>query len=287
MTTHYAAFDTSEYKRRIAKTRKAMSVAGLDAVFVTDPSNQSWLTGYDGWSFYVHQGVILTMEGADPIVEPEQLHDWHALGLRTLMLAHFGKSFYAHGTPTSSADNPHDVDGPLTDFGRALLPIMQTLGMPLDLTHTADRTFAEAADLFEGRIYSSHTACRAIADMPRNHSDEQLMQIIDRGGVIGLPMFNHFLNAAYEEDSPKEMVGYEHVANHIDHICQLAGNAEHVGIGSDADGGFGKEHMPAELDTHRDIIKLGEVLSQRGYSDDDIAGIMQGNWLRFFSETLP
>lgn len=232
-------------------------------------------------------GMILTMEGADPIVEPEQLHDWHALGLRTLMLAHFGKSFYAHGTPTSNADNPHDVDGPLTDFGRALLPIMQTLGMPLDLTHTADRTFAEAADLFEGRIYSSHTACRAIADMPRNHSDEQLTQIIDRGGVIGLPLFNHFLHAAYEEDSPKEMVGYEHVANHIDHICQLAGNAEHVGIGSDADGGFGKEHMPAELDTHRDIIKLGEVLSQRGYSDDDIAGIMQGNWLRFFSETLP
>jgi len=231
-------------------------------------------------------GLIVTMEGADPIVEPEQVRDWHAAGLRTLMLAHFGKSYYAHGTPSSDADNPHDIDGPLTDRGRALLPIMAELGMPLDLTHTSDETFAEATDRFEGRIYSSHTACRALAEMPRNHTDQQLKRIIERDGVIGLPMFNRFLNAAYEEDSPKEMVTYATVADHIDHICQLAGDAAHVGIGSDADGGFGREHMPAELDTHRDINKLGEVLSKRGYTDDDIEGIMQGNWLRFFVETL-
>ncbi|MBX2852527.1 MAG: membrane dipeptidase [Phycisphaeraceae bacterium] len=234
-------------------------------------------------------GLVLTMEGADPIVEPEQLRDWHAVGLRTLMLAHFGKSHYAHGTPApeSRQGEAHDTDGPLTDRGRALLPIMHELGMPLDLTHTADQSFAEAADLFEGRIYSSHTACRAIAAMPRNHTDAQLKQIIERDGVIGLPLFNHFLNAAYEEDSPKEMVTYAYVADHIDHICQLAGSAKHVGIGSDADGGFGKEHMPAELDTHRDIVKLAEVLSQRGYSDDDIVAVMRGNWINFFSETLP
>jgi membrane dipeptidase len=231
--------------------------------------------------------MIITMEGADPIVEPEQLHQWHANGLRSLMLAHFGQSHYAHGTPTSKPDNPHDIDGPLTDWGRALLPKMHELGMPLDLTHSADQSFAEAADLFEGRIYSSHTACRSIADMPRNHTDEQLKQIIDRNGVIGLPLFNHFLNAAYEEDSPKDMVTYAHVADHIDHICQLAGNVKHVGIGSDADGGFGKEHMPAELDTHRDIVRLAEVLSQRGYSDEDIVAMMHGNWVRFFTETLP
>ena len=232
-------------------------------------------------------GMIVTMEGADPIVEPEQVRHWHDAGVRTLMLAHFGKSNYAYGTPTSDPDNKHDVDGPLTDFGQALLPIMHELGMPLDLTHTADLTFAEAADLFEGRIYSSHTGCRALAEMPRNHTDEQLKQIIDRDGVIGLPMFNHFLDAAYQEDSPKDMVTYEKVADHIDHICQLAGHAKAVGIGSDADGGFGKEHMPAELNTHRDITLLAQTLSGRGYNDTDIAGVMQGNWLRFFSETLP
>ncbi|MEM9110234.1 MAG: membrane dipeptidase [Planctomycetota bacterium] len=232
-------------------------------------------------------GLILTMEGADPIVEPEHLELWHGLGLRTLMLAHFGKSHYAHGTPTSSPDNPHDIDGPLTDRGRALLPIMHELGMPLDLTHTADQTFAEAVELFEGRIYSSHTACRVLAGMPRNHTDEQLKAIIERDGVIGLPLFNHFLDASYEEDSPKEHVTYDTLAGHIDHICQLAGHAHAVGIGSDADGGFGQEHMPAELDTHRDIIELGGTLSERGYSDEDIDAILKGNWLRFFSETLP
>jgi len=232
-------------------------------------------------------GMIVTMEGADPIVEPEQLRGWHARGLRTLMLAHFGQSHYAYGTPSSEPDNEHDIDGPLTDRGRALLPIMHALGMPLDLTHTADQSFADATDLFEGRIYSSHTACRALAEMPRNHTDQQLKQIIERNGVIGLPLFNRFLNASYEEDSPKAMVTYATVADHVDHICQLAGSAKHVGIGSDADGGFGKEHMPAELDTHRDIAKLADVLTQRGYSDADIAAILKSNWLRFFGETLP
>lgn len=231
-------------------------------------------------------GMILTMEGADPIVHPDQLEHWHEAGVRTLMLAHFGKSHYAHGTPGSSAGNVHDVDGPLTDLGRALLPRMHQLGMPLDLTHTADQSFAEAAERFPGRIYSSHTGCRALHDIPRNHSDEQLKKIIVCDGVIGLPMFNYFLKAGYEEASPKDMVTYADVADHIDHICQLAGDAEHVGIGSDCDGGFGSEHMPAELDTHRDIVKLADVLLQRGYSDDDIAGIFKGNWLRFFGETL-
>ena len=245
------------------------------------------LTEWDAAPGETPVGMIVTMEGADPIVEPEQLHDWHYFGVRTLMLAHFGKSHYAHGTPGSAPDLIYDIDGPLTDRGRALLPIMHELGMPLDLTHTADKTFAEAVDLFEGRIYSSHTACRSLAEMPRNHTDEQLKQIIESDGVIGLPVFNHFLDAAYEEESPKEMVTYARLADHIDHICQLAGSAKHVAIGSDADGGFGKEHMPAELDTHRDINKLAETLSQRGYSEDDIAGIMQGNWIRFFSETLP
>ncbi|MEM9346181.1 MAG: membrane dipeptidase [Planctomycetota bacterium] len=232
-------------------------------------------------------GVIVTMEGADPITEPEQVRHWYNAGVRTLMLAHFGRSHYGHGTPTSDPDNRHDIDGPLTDAGRMLLPIMHELGMPLDLTHTSDKTFAEAVDLFEGRIYSSHTACRAIAEMPRNHTDEQLKAIIERDGVIGLPVFNHFLDASYQEDSPKDNVTYAKLAEHIDHICQLAGSTNCVGIGSDADGGFGKEHMPAELDTHRDIIKLTETLSERGYTDEDIDGILQGNWLRFFSETLP
>ena len=268
---------------------RLLETRGLLRILESAGSLKRHLAEWDAAPDSTPVGMIITMEGADPIVEPTQLRDWHALGLRTLMLAHFGKSHYAHGTVAreSRQGEVNDIDGPLTNWGRELLPIMHELGMPLDLTHTADQSFAEAADLFEGRIYSSHTACRTLADMPRNHSDEQLRQIIERDGVIGLPLFNHFLHAAYTEDSPKEMVTFAHIADHIDHICQLAGDAKHVGIGSDADGGFGKEHMPAELDTHRDIAELAEVLSQRGYSDDDIAGIMRGNWVRFFIETLP
>lgn len=260
---------------------------GVMRILTTADQLKRHAAGWDASPESAPLGMIVTMEGADPIVHPDQLEHWHSAGVRTLMLAHFGKSHYAHGTPSSDADNKHDVDGPLTDFGRALLPKMHQLGMPLDLTHTSDQSFAEAVDRFPGRIYSSHTACRALCDLPRNHSDEQLNKIIACDGVIGLPMFNYFLKPGYEETSPKDMVNYADVADHVDHICQLAGNAKHVAIGSDCDGGFGKEHMPAELDTQRDICKLGGVLAERGYADDEIAGVLKDNWLRFFSQTLP
>lgn len=232
-------------------------------------------------------GLIVTMEGADPIVEPGQLQHWHDAGVRTLMLAHFGKSHYAHGTPRSGRGYEQDIDGPLTDMGRALLPEMERLGMPLDLTHTSDQTFAEAADLFGGRIYSSHTCCRALCDLPRNHTDAQVRTIIERQGVVGLPLFNYFLLPGYEEKGGKQQATLATVADHIDHICQLAGSAKQVAIGSDSDGGFGTEHMPAEIDTHRDIHKLAGTLAERGYPDDDVALILGGNWERFFAQTLP
>ena len=232
-------------------------------------------------------GLIVTMEGADPIVEPDQVHAWHAAGLRTLMLAHFGRSHYAHGTPTDDPSNTYDIDGPLSDFGRALLPELEQLGMPLDLTHTSDKTFAEAADRFAGRIYSSHTGCRAVCNLRRNHTDEQLKIIIERNGVVGLPIFNRFLLEGWRRDAGKEQATIDTVLQHIDHLCQLAGSAEHVAIGSDFDGGFGREHIPAEMDTHRDLRKLADALAQRGYSPEDIALIMGGNWERFYAQTLP
>lgn len=234
-----------------------------------------------------HVGVILTMEGADPIVEVDQVHAWHAAGLRTLMLAHFGQSHYAHGTPIDKPDRPHDGDGPLSDMGRALLPEIEQLGMPLDLTHASDQSFAEAAERFGGRIYSSHTACRALCNLPRNHTDAQLKTILERDGVIGLPLFNYFLLEGYDRAGGKDQATLATVADHIDHICQLAGSARQVAIGSDSDGGFGKEHMPAEIDTHRDIAKLAQTLAERGYSPQDTALILGGNWERFYAQTLP
>ena len=232
-------------------------------------------------------GVIVTMEGADPITEPNELAYWHGLGLRTLMLAHFGVSHYAGGTPSSDSANVHDVDVPLTDRGRALLGEMEKLGMPLDLTHLSDRSFVEAEQRFGGRIYSSHTACRALVDLPRNHTDEQLRAIFARDGVVGLPLFNHFISAGYTEQTDPDSVSVECLADHVDHLCQLAGSAKHAAIGSDLDGGFGSEHTPRGMDTIADLRGFGEVLAGRGYRDDDIADILHGNWLRFFGECLP
>src|SRR5690606_6805175 len=131
---------------------------------------------------------------------------------------------YAHGTPSEDADNVRDVDGPLTDVGRALLPIMHELGMPLDLTLLSDTSFFEAVERFEGRVYSSHTACRALCDRQRNHGDDMLRLIVERGGVVGMPLYNAFLG----HDRP---VTLDRVVDHVDHVCQLAGSAEHVGIG--------------------------------------------------------
>jgi len=238
-------------------------------------------------------GVIVTMEGTDAITHPDELDWWHARGLRTLMLAHFGKSHYAHGTPSTDPANTHDVDGPLTDFGRALLEKMQALAMPLDLSHLSDQSFAEATRRFDGPIYASHSSCRALVpsnDHVHPHrmlTDDQVRAIAARGGVVGLPMFNAFLKAGYTEDSPKDTVTFADVADHIDHICQLAGSAEHVATGSDADGGFGVEHKPAEMDTVADLQRLGDTLAGRGYSPGDLGLILHGNWLNFFSRTLP
>jgi len=232
-------------------------------------------------------GVILTMEGADPIIEPTQLRHWHALGLRTLMLAHFGVSHYAAGTPSDDPSNVHDVDRPLTDAGRVLLEEMAALAMPLDLSHLSDQSFAEAVERFPGAIYSSHAACRAIQPIPRNHSDDQLRTILDRDGVIGLPLFNHFLRPEYTKESDSDSVTLDHVVDHVDHVCQLAGDANHVAIGSDFDGGFGADHTPRDLETAADLPRLADALERRGFGGEDIGDILSRNWIAFFTRTLP
>ncbi len=244
-------------------------------------------------------GVILTMEGADGITEPEELDAWHAAGLRTLMLSHFGKSHYAHGTPSTDSGNTHDVDGPLTDFGRALLERMLALRMPLDLSHLSDQSFAEAVERFSGGggtggvIYASHSSCRTIVPCNdhvhpmRMLSDEQIKRIIAADGIVGVPIFNAFLEPGYQRDTDPDSVTIDRLVDHVDHICQLSGDAQHVAIGSDADGGFGAEHTPAGLDTIADFGRIADTLARRGYGDAQVAAVMHGNWMRFFGRALP
>jgi membrane dipeptidase len=158
---------------------------------------------------------------------------------------------------------------------------MQQLDIILDLTHLSDQAFWEALDLFDGEVLASHNNCRTLVPHQRQFDDRQIRAILERGGVIGVSFDNWMLRFGWvrggKDNGPVRLMD---VVNHIDHICQLAGNSQHAAIGSDLDGGFGREQSPADLDTIADLQKIPDLLAGRGYHDEDIAAVMHGNWLR-------
>lgn len=221
-------------------------------------------------------GLILCMEGADPIVSPDQVEWWWNDGLRVVSLAHYGVSAYAHGTGTT---------GGLTSLGGPLLDALDEFGIILDVTHLADQSFWEALERFGGPVLASHNNCRALVPGDRQFSDEQIRALIDRGGVIGTTMDAWMLYPGWVYgQTPHTAVSLETVVDHIDHVCQLAGNARHAAIGTDLDGEYGTEQCPHDLETIADLQKIPPRLSGRGYRDDEIAAIMHDNWLRFLRD---
>ena len=217
-------------------------------------------------------GLVISMESADPILKPNQLSVWKEAGLRLIGPAHYGEGRYAGGTLTELG---------LTSDGKALLHEMDGQGLILDLTHLSDPAFWEALDLFSGVVIASHNNCRVLVPHQRQFSDEQIHAIIERDGVIGAAFDNWMIRPGWERGAKnKPPVTMVHVVEHIDHVCQLAGDSQHAAIGSDLDGGFGREQSPADLDTIADLQHLTEILSARGYRDNDIESIMYGNWLR-------
>lgn len=220
-------------------------------------------------------GYILSLEGADSIVTLDYLERAYQYGLRALGPAHYGPGRYAQGT---------DATGQMGAGGRALLKEMERLGIILDATHLCDESFWEAMEHFHGAVWASHNNCRALVNHNRQFSDDQLKELISRGAVIGGVLDAWMMVPGWERrvSDPKKMnCKLEVVIDHMDHICQLAGNALHVGIGSDLDGAFGKEQSPYDLDTIADLQNIPALLSKRGYSDEDILNVTSGNWLRF------
>ena len=217
-------------------------------------------------------GLVISMESADPILTPEQLPDWKDSGLRIIGPAHYGPGRYAGGTSTELG---------LAFEGKQLLRQMERLGILLDLTHLSDEAFWEAMDCFGGRVLASHNNCRALVPHQRQLDNKQVHTIVARDGVIGVALDSWMLRPGWTRGvRDNERVMLTHVADHIDHICQLAGKSQHAAIGSDLDGGFGREQSPADLDTIADLQRLTDILSKRGYRDEDIAAVMHGNWLR-------
>ena len=220
-------------------------------------------------------GYLLSLEGADSIITPKHLEKSYQQGLRAMGPAHYGPGRYAQGT---------NATGGLGSLGKELLKEMQRLNIILDATHLCDESFWEALNNFNGPIWASHHNCRAIVDHNRQLSDEMIKELINRGAVIGGVMDAWMIVPGWikRKSTPKEMnCNLNKLIDHYDHICQLAGNALHIGIGSDLDGAFGKEQSPYDIETIADLQKISTLLSQRGYTQKDIELVMGGNWLRF------
>ena len=220
-------------------------------------------------------GYILSLEGADSLVTLKHLEKAYQYGLRAVGPAHYGPGRYAQGT---------DAKGFMGNAGKALLKEMERLNIILDTTHLCDESFWEAFENFNGHVWASHNNCRALVNHNRQFSDEQIKAIVDRGGVIGGALDAWMMVPGWKRgiSDPVQMhCKLESLINHMDHICQLAGNALHIGIGSDLDGAFGKEQCPSDLESIADLQKIPNILTKRGYSKQDVQNIMHGNWLRF------
>ena len=223
-------------------------------------------------------GYVLSLEGADSIVTLGHLERSYAQGLRALGPAHYGPGTYAQGT---------DSSGGVGHKGRELLTEMERLGIILDVTHLCDESFWEALDHFHGRLWASHSNCRALVAHHRQFTDEQIKALIERGAVIGAVLDAWMMVPGWikGKTTPGEVdLKLERIVDHMDHVCQLAGNARHIGIGSDLDGAFGREQSPADLDTIADLARLPSMLAARGYAQTDVDQIMHGNFIRFLKE---
>jgi membrane dipeptidase len=227
-------------------------------------------------------GLVALMEGADAILSVDELAEWHELGLRIIGLAWSGTR-YAGGTREP---------GPLSADARPLLKGMAELGFVLDLSHMDEQASFEAIDFYDGPIIATHVNCLALLpNFPTNRhfSDRLLRALLERGGIIGSVPANQFLKPEWSRrnGSRRDEVPLDVYAAHIDHVCQLAGNSTHAGIGSDFDGGFGLQSTPPEIDTIADLQKLVPLLKARGYGDADAANILGMNWQRFLDTNLP
>jgi membrane dipeptidase len=220
-------------------------------------------------------GYILSIEGADSLITLKHLERSYNDGLRVVGPAHYGPGTYAQGT---------DATGGLSPQGRALLKEMERLNMILDASHLCDDSFREALDLFHGPVWASHSNCRCFVPHNRQYTDEQLKELIERDAVIGVAFDAWMLVPDWirGKSTPQERgVTLTQIIDNLDHICQVAGNSKHVGIGSDLDGAFGKEQCPTDLETIADLQKIPDMLAAKGYTESDIQNILHGNFIRF------
>ena len=218
--------------------------------------------------------ALILLEGADPLRTPDDVQAWFMAGLRIVGLS-WKQTRFAGGT---------GAPGPLTPDGVELIEALDNFGIIHDMSHLAEESFWQLLDLTDEPVMASHSNSRSIVPTDRQLSDAMARAIIERGGVIGINFYDRFL-------IPPAQIGrratLRDVAHHIRHFCELAGNAFHVGIGTDMDGGLGRDQIPSEITTSADLPRLTDALTAAGFDDAAVRGIMGDNWTRFFRHQLP
>ncbi len=225
-------------------------------------------------------GLVPLMEGAEGVRSPSELDEWWEAGLRMIGLAWAGTRF------CGGTRDP----GPLTDEGRLMLEAMGKMGFTLDLSHMDELSARQSLDLYEGPIIVSHANAAALLpgyDGNRLLPDDVIKGLIERDGIIGVVPFCAFLKTGWKKGDARDDITLATLAAHVDYICQMAGSARHVGLGSDFDGGFGLSSIPAGLDSIADLQSFGPVLKAKGYNDEEVAAILGENWLRHLRRYLP
>ncbi len=225
-------------------------------------------------------GLVMSIEGAEWLPEVNDVEKWWQEGVR-LIGPVWGGGRFCGGTREPGA---------FTGEGYKLLQAMDACGFGLDVAHMTDKSVLQALDSYSGTVICSHgNLRRLIKDVQgeRHLTDEAVRKLAERGGVIGLIPYNRFLDAGWKDTDPRSNIRLEKLVLHIDAICQLTGSADHVAFGTDFDGGIGWPAIPLELNTIGDMPLLEERILERGYTQEDVAGIFHGNWERILERILP
>ena len=269
---HKAAMAQLDFYHRLADENETIrlvrSQAELTAVLQSHESGERPLLG-----------IVPLLKGADPIREPEEVELWVERGVRIVALA-WDDTHYAAGSLRGSRFG-------LTKSGYQLLEIMADFGTIADVSHLGEQAALAVLDSYPGPIIASRGNARALVPLAHHLSDTQIQLLGERGGIIGISLFNPDLRRSHRMGEAKQWVTIDHVVAHIDHICQVLGDAEHVGLGSGLAGGFGTADVPTGIQSVADFKAIGEGLKQKGYGVGEITAVMGQNWQRLLQNALP
>jgi membrane dipeptidase len=226
--------------------------------------------------------ALMGLEGGHAMEDsPRLLRDYYRLGIRYMTLTHTNTNNWADSSGDMDKQDVAHHNG-LTPLGKDIVREMNRLGMMVDISHVADKTFYDALEISQAPLIASHSSARAITNAPRNMTDDMLRALARKGGVVQVNFFCSFINQK-PADAPKNAQVHAYLTDvvaHIDHIRQVAG-IDAIGIGSDFDG---ISCAPEGLEDVSKFPNLTRALLEKGYTSSDIKKIYGGNTLRLMRQ---